>query len=97
VRRFGETESGTIDAVSAARVYLAVGGPNVMWRVTIQIHAATGTLRTMQMDVGYLTAGDVLVKVRVATCGCDPGVTLGELLPGELAALQAIALRLERS
>ncbi|HEV7524426.1 MAG TPA: hypothetical protein VGP92_05640 [Acidimicrobiia bacterium] len=97
IRRFYEIEDGSILGVSSRLVYLAVGGANVLWRATITSQAPNGASRTMEMDVGYLGAGDRLVKVRVATCGCNPPVAAGELLPGELPALQSIALGLSRA
>ncbi len=97
IRRFTESEDGTFETVRAQRVYLAVGGPNVIWRVGIDSHTPSGVAQTMQMDVAYIGRRDALVKIRIATCGCDPTVTVGELLPGELHVLQAIALQLARA
>ncbi|MDQ1384987.1 MAG: hypothetical protein QOG65_2366, partial [Actinomycetota bacterium] len=36
-------------------------------------------------------AADVFVKIRVSSCGCRPPATDGELLPSEIAALNATA------
>lgn len=95
VRRYQETEQGTIDDASARIIDLPVPGPHVIWRATVSNHAANGPSHPMYMDVVYLGGGDVLVKVRVASCGCTPPVsTDAELLPGEISALRAIALRL---
>jgi hypothetical protein len=90
-RRFRETEAGTIDAVTAGRIALPVAGAPVIWRATVAFHDAGGK-GTMSMDVGFLAANDVFVKLRVAACGCRPLVAgNAELLPGETGALRSIA------
>jgi hypothetical protein len=68
----------------------------VLWRVTVDSHSADGARHINQMDVVYLGARDVLVKIRVASCGCHGLVDAGDLLPGETTALQATALYLAR-
>jgi len=92
VRRFQEDETGTIDTVSATKIDLGVSGANVFWRAAVTSHTSDGAEHTMYMDVGYLGAGDLLVKVRIASCGCRPlGADGAPLMTGEVAALQWIA------
>jgi hypothetical protein len=95
VRRFHETESGTIDNVSATKIDLGISGPNVVWRAAVANHTPDGASHTMYMDVAYLGAGDLAVKVRIASCGCRPlGADAAPLMTGEVTALQWIAYEL---
>ncbi len=95
VRHFQETQTGIIDLVSAKPLDLPVPGRHVLWRATVAYHSESGTAHTMYMDVTYVAALDVLVKVRIASCGCRPPRTGDSpLLPGENEMLQSIEQRL---
>jgi hypothetical protein len=94
---FNETQdTTTIDTVSAKVIELPVPGAHVIWRVTIENHSLRGgASHPMYMDVVYLGGSDVLVKIRLWSCGCTPPAPNdGELLPGEVGALRATATAL---
>ena len=97
-RRFQEVETGTIDTVSARTIASAVSGANVLWRATVTSHTSDGSAHTMYMDIAYFGAANVLVKIRIASCGCRPPVTAdAPLMTGEGPALQSIALQLAKA
>ena len=97
VRRFDETYTGTIDSTSAHTIDLGIGATAVAWRADVNWHGESVAGHTEQMDVVYAGSGDVLIKVRVESCGCNAPVDAGALLPGELPLLRAIMLRLAAS
>ena len=81
--------------MSAHTITLDLPKPGVAWRVAIASHTASGRSYSFYLDIVYLGASDVLVKVRIARCGCfTPLSSDGEVLPGEKAALGAISKRL---
>ena len=97
VRRFQEDEAGTIDGVTARIVALPVSGV-VVWRAAVANHTSDGGSHTMYLDVAYLGSGNLLVKVRIMSCGCRPPVsTDAPLMTGEVGALQWISFALASS
>ena len=97
LRRFAETDTGTVDTTTAHTVQLDLGARNVVWRVDIDWHGSEPTEHVMQMDVVYLASRDLLAKVRIASCDCNQPVDARPILPGELPLLRTMALLLSRS
>ncbi len=97
VRRFQEVDNGSITAVSAQIIHLPVSGSTVVWRAIVTSNTTAGAPQTTYMDVAYFGAANVMVKVRVALCGCSPPATAtAPLMSGELGALQSIATTLAK-
>jgi hypothetical protein len=98
IRRFTETATGAFDSITERPINALIAKPFVVWRVTIVSHRPGRAADTFYMDIGYLGTGNSLVKIRISSCGCrTPVAPDAEILPGEQAALLAIAHRLSAS
>jgi hypothetical protein len=65
-----------------------------LWRAAVAGHSSGGTARTMYLDIGFFGAGDIFLKIRIGSCGCEPVGPDAPRMTGEVAALQSIALTL---